>query len=318
MKGKRGLRGALTAALAAVFLLSLGMIGLRTRQERMSQAADLEAAELVGLPALPEPPAATTLPSAPAASGTAEETPEPLESPEPEATLPPAGEDPYAQALKDMDFRALQEINPDVVGWFLIPGTGISYPLLQGETNNTYLRHTWRKEYSTRGSIFLDSQCSRDLTDFNTIVYGHRMRNGTMFAPLANYGSESYRLAHPCVYIVTEEGTFRYEIFAVYETDTSAPAYRLGMSSEKARQAFLDDCLALSFLDTGLKPTPADRVLTLSTCTPASNDERLVVQAVLWGERPVEPETEPAPTQTEEVLLPPEALEPEEAEPSEP
>ena len=311
MKGKKWLRTGLIAVLAAVFLFSLGMMAFRARQEWVSEEADLEAAELVGLPELPEPPAAVSVAPSPAESGEPGETPVSQESPEPEATLPPTREDPYAQALKDMDFRALQEINPDVVGWFLIPGTGISYPLLQGESNNTYLRHTWRGEYSTRGSIFLDSQCSRDLTDFNTIVYGHRMRNGTMFAPLANYGQESYRQAHPCVYIVTAAGTFRYEIFAVYETDTSASAYRLGMDTEKARQEFLDDCLARSFLNTGLKPTPADRVLTLSTCTPASNNERLVVQAVLWGEKPEEAEEsislESAPTEEEETLLPPEA-----------
>lgn len=307
MKGKRGLRTALTAALAAVFLFSLGMMAVRARQERMSEEADLEAAALVGLPELPEPPAAVSAAPSPVESGGAEETPVSQESPEPETTLPPAREDPYTQALKDMDFQALQEINPDVVGWFLIPGTGISYPLLQGESNNTYLRHTWRKEYSTRGSIFLDSQCGRDLTDFNTIVYGHRMRNGTMFAPLANYGQESYRQAHPCVYIVTEAGTFRYEIFAVYEADTSASAYRLGMDTEKARQEFLDDCLARSFLNTGLKPTPVDRVLTLSTCTPAGNNQRLVVQAVLWGERPEEGAPAESVPEEGEVLLPPEA-----------
>ena len=318
-KVRERLRLGLMAALGVVLAVSLGMLVLRAHQEKVSDEADLEAAELVKLPKLPEisfPPAVTHKPQ-PTPGETAGE--QETETPEPEESLPPPREDPYAQALADMDFRALRELNPDVMGWLVIPGTGISYPLLQGETNDTYLRHTWRGEYSNRGSIFLDCQCSRDLTDFNTIVYGHRMRNGTMFAPLANYGQESYRLAHPCVYIATESGTYRYEIFAVYETDTSSKAYQIGMGSEKVKQGFIDYCLEKSFLNTGLKPTPADRVLTLSTCTPASNDERLVVQAVLWGEREETPQdsapAEGAPEESApaegETLLPPEALEPE-------
>lgn len=316
MKREKWIRRGLTAALAAVFAVSVAMLGLQAWQNRVSEEADAEAAELVKLPELPELPQGSAVSRAPESAAPGEESPG-VEEP-PSATEPvPVQEDPYAQALREMDFAALQEVNPDVVGWLVIPETGISYPLLQGETNNTYLRHTWRGEYSTRGSVFIDSQCSRELTDFNTIVYGHRMRNGTMFAPLANYGSESYRQAHPCVYIATNNGTYRYEIFAVYETNTSASAYRLGMNSEAARQQFLDECRGVSALDTGLVPTPKDRILTLSTCTTANDDTRLVVQAVLWSERE-EPETEP-PAETEtpgapepqeagEPLLPPEAL----------
>ncbi len=303
---KKWLRRGLAAVLGVIFLVSVFMLGLQTWQNRLSDEADAEAAELVKLPELP----AVSL--SPKASPTGGETPgtEESQTPVEPVELEPVGEDPYAQALREMDFTALQEVNPDVVGWLVIPGTGISYPLLQGATNQTYLRHTWRGEYSTRGSVFIDSQCSRSLTDFHTIVYGHRMRNGTMFAPLANYGSESYRQAHPCVYIATNSGTYRYEIFAVYETSTGTSTYQLGMSSAATRQSFLDDCRGRSVLDTGLAPTPEDRILTLSTCTTANDSTRLVVQAVLWGEREEEesPEAEPL-----ETVAPENA--PEEAEP---
>lgn len=86
-------------------------------------------------------------------------------------------------------------------GWILIPNTVISYPLLQGEDNQYYLNHTWKKWTSAVGAIFMDSQNNPNLTDFNTIVYGHRMNNGSMFASLKNYKKQSYWQAHPCVYI---------------------------------------------------------------------------------------------------------------------
>ena len=145
---KKWLRRGLAAVLGVVFLVSVFMLGLQTWQNRLSDEADAEAAELVKLPELP----AVSL--SPKAFPTGGETPgtEESQTPVEPVELEPVGEDPYAQALREMDFTALQEVNPDVVGWLVIPGTGISYPLLQGATNQTYLRHTWRGEYSTRGS----------------------------------------------------------------------------------------------------------------------------------------------------------------------
>ena len=86
-----------------------------------------------------------------------------------------------------MDLPALQQVNSDVIGWIAIPGTEISYPLVQGTDNDYYLTHTWNQNSSAVGAIFMDCRCSADFSGFNTIVYGHRMNNGSMFAALKHY-----------------------------------------------------------------------------------------------------------------------------------
>ena len=203
-----------------------------------------------------------------------------------------------------MDFTALREVNRDVQGWIMIPGTVISSPLLQGEDNQYYLKHTWKKWTSAVGAIFLEWQNSPDLSDFNTIIYGHRMNNGSMFASLKNYKKQSYWAAHPCVYITDDNGSHKYEIFAAYEVSTTGTTYQLGFSDDASKQAFIDYCLEQSVIDTGITPTVYDRVLTLSTCTGNGHATRWVVQAVLKGvappdtaqEVPAEPTSEgPAP-----------------------
>lgn len=272
--------------LAAVFAGSLTMVILRSLDYRRGEEAYAEAESLVQLPDL---------------SGL--EIPEPAESTEePEQAV---YIDPYADALRSMDFTALREVNDDVLGWILIPDTVISYPLLQGEDNQYYLTHTWKKWTSAVGAIFMESQNSPDLTDFNTIIYGHRMNNGSMFASLKNYKKQSYWKAHPYVYITGDHGSYKYDIFAAYEVSTQGVTYQLGFSGEADKQEFLDACMALSVIDTGIVPTVHDRILTLSTCTGNGHATRWVVQAVLRCEAPAEPqpeETVPVDAQSEQTM----------------
>ena len=192
--------------------------------------------------------------------------------------------DPYADALRNMDFAALQEVNSDVLGWILIPYTRISYPLVQGSDNAYYLNHTWKKTSSSVGSIFLECQNSSSLGDFNTIVYGHRMRNGSMFASLKYYDQQSYWVEHPRVYIMNKAGMYTYEIFSAYEAGVTEDTYRLGFGGDTQKQAFLDFCVEKSVISTGIVPTVEDRILTLSTCTGRGHETRWVVQAVLVEE----------------------------------
>lgn len=111
-------------------------------------------------------------------------------SPAPSATTSPAEDAPGAEAKEDtpsgMDLSPLQEVNPDVVGWTAIPGV-LSYPLLQGGDNAYYLTHAWNGEENAAGAVFLDCRADACLGDFNTLIYGHRMRNGTMFGSLKHY-----------------------------------------------------------------------------------------------------------------------------------
>ncbi|WP_297871794.1 class B sortase [uncultured Oscillibacter sp.] len=277
------LRKILTIVFALIFVGSLcGLLWNELDRQKGKEAYE-EAETLVGEPdfsALPPP--------------TLDPLPQPEEDPDSEEPAP-VYVDPYADLLRNMDFSALREINSDVLGWLLVPGTNISYPLLQGRDNDQYLRHTWKKNYSVVGSIFLESTNRKDLSDFNTIVYGHRMRNGTMFGSLKYYKNLSYWKSHPCVYITDDNGSHKYSIFAAYEVSTSGLTYRLSFPGDQSKQEFIDFCLSQSVIDTGLVPTVNDQILTLSTCTGQGHATRWVVQAYQAGPPPEEPEPEPTP-----------------------
>jgi len=195
---------------------------------------------------------------------------------------PEAEVDPVAEALRAVDLAALQAVNEDVMGWIQIPDTVISYPVMHGKDNDLYLDHTWDLKFNSVGAIFMDYRNSRDLSDFNTIVYGHNMRDDSMFGELHNFKNPEFLAAHPYVYVADEAGCRRYEIFAAYEVSvTSAESYQLEFADDADRQTFIDKCLALSGGDTEIVPVPEDRILTLSTCTGWGHSTRWVIQAVL-------------------------------------
>ena len=270
------------AVLLFVFLASAGMMVRQALQYREGQKIYDEAAELAEVPDLPDvevsqPPAGSSSAAASsAASGGASSSAKPA--------VKPVYVDPYADLLKKMDFTSLRKVNGDILGWILIPHTAISYPLLQGEDNSYYLTHTYKKTTSVVGAIFMEYRCSPDLSDFNTIIYGHRMNNGSMFATLKNYRKQSYWKAHPSVYVTDDSGSHRYDIFAAYEVSTEGDTFRIAFASDEEKQAFLDACTGLSVIDTGIIPTVGDQILTLSTCTGNGHATRWIVQAVLHTE----------------------------------
>lgn len=108
--------------------------------------------------------------------------------------------------LPEVDFEKLRKVNEDVIGWIYIEDTDISYPILKGEDNNQYLFQSYEKKYVVAGSIFIDSRCSEDFGDERTVVYGHNMKNGSMFGTLDRYEKEEYRKAHENVYILLPDG----------------------------------------------------------------------------------------------------------------
>ena len=300
-------RKALAALLAVICAACLGRTALQLVQYRQGDETYAQAQALAGLPDLSDLPVVDftggsgsgDISGSSGADGSGE-APEEV----------PVWQDPYAQALKDMDFSALRQQNPDVLGWILIPGTRVSYPVVQGTDNSYYLNHTWRGGKNSVGAIFMECRNSSDLSDFNTIIYGHRMNNRSMFGTLSQYKSRSYWQAHPYVYLTDDSGTHRYEIFAAGEVSVDSDVYRLGLRSDSSRRSFLDSCLALSALDTGVTPHTYDKVLTLSTCTGNGHATRWVVQAVCPGQAPETPETpeipqeEPTPQPEESVQIP--------------
>ena len=266
-------RKLLTYILLAVFLISAALLLLRALDS--SEAADsYSAAEALASGKT----AITTETTAPAV------TEEPLPTQAPEILWIPApvtDADPYMEELAATDLAALQSVNPDVVGWIRIPDCQINYPILQGEDNEYYLEHTWDKISNYSGSIFLECMNAPDFTDFNTILYGHNMRDGSMFATLHLYSFPDYFAARPHIYIVTNDGVLRYDIFSSYKADVEGEAYGLSFNQVETRESFIRNALEQSVIDTGVVPSVTDRIITLSTCSGWGYETRWVVHARL-------------------------------------
>ena len=260
---KRTVRRILMVILTLVFVGGGAAVLHQGLDLHQAQKARQQAAELAGVEQaveLTEPP----LPLAP----------EPVAQPEPEL-------DASVRFLKELDLAALQQTNPQVLGWICIPGTQLSYPYLQGEDNQYYLSHTWENKRNAAGSVFLECKVSLDFSDFNTIVYGHNMKHGSIFGSLRQYRKQSHFEEHPSFYIADAAGIRRYDIFAAMEAEVVGPTYRLKVRTPELKQTVLDYSLAHSVIQTGVIPGVQDTIVTLSTCTGNGYDTRWVVQGVL-------------------------------------
>ena len=211
-----------------------------------------------------------------------------FEKDEEEPTVPLASQpeqvplDDGARYLTEVDLQALRYVNQDVLGWIYIPETPISYPLMMADSRDEYLHTTWDGKYNYAGSIYLEYKNMRDFSDYNTILYGHRMKNDTMFGSLSYYEEQSYRDAHPYIYIAAADGIRRYEVFAAYEAELGTESYRLYFPDDGQKEASVAYYLEKNVLDTGLTPGAQDHILTLSTCVgTGAEDYRWVVHAVL-------------------------------------
>lgn len=192
-------------------------------------------------------------------------------------------DDPYIESLEEIDIDSLREVNEDVIGWIVIPDTKLSYPVVKGADNEFYLNHTWKGVKSALGAIYMEQYNSPEFDDFHTIIYGHRMIDGTMFGSLKRYKTLDYFEEHPYVYVKDDHGKHRYEIFSAYEAAVDSNTYMVGKFKDENKRAFIKYTLEESVIDTGIKPEITDRILTLSTCTGKGYENRWVVHARLRG-----------------------------------
>ena len=174
----------------------------------------------------------------------------------------------------------LLEKNSDVVGWILLPAVELSYPVLQGEDNEKYLHRSISGEYLYAGSIFLDSKCSRSFRAFNTILYGHNMRDGSMFAKLKDYRDPETYNGCPYFWIFTPQKDLLYRICSVHPEGVGGSSYIIRFGSGKVLEEWRSTVKNQSEIETGWEPDPEDRIVTLSTCT-QDRGTRYTVQGVL-------------------------------------
>ncbi len=182
-----------------------------------------------------------------------------------------------------VNFDELLKINPDTIGWirFYPEPSEISYPIVQGKDNEYYLHNTFSDNENTLGAIFLNCENSADFSDKNSIVYGHRMRDGSMFRHLEDYDEKSFWEQNPYFYIYTPDGReLTYEIYAAGVVNDTSGVYQTVFSTDEEFQNFLNLASSYSEYDTGVAVTTQDTVVTLSTCTSASDEHRFVVQGV--------------------------------------
>ena len=183
-------------------------------------------------------------------------------------------------ARPEVDFDALKAINDDVVGWLELEAIpSISYPITQGEDNEYYLHRTIKQTYNFAGSIFIDSTNASDFSDCNTIIYGHNMKNGSMFGKLKQmYESGKYKDSK-YLWICTPDGKYRYEIFSMQYANVNSDVYTLFSEHDDQFGAYVNKMAKQSKVNMKTKGlSKDDYVVTLSTCT-SNESMRFVVQA---------------------------------------
>ena len=174
-----------------------------------------------------------------------------------------------------------------MIGWIQIEGTSIDYPVMQTPADpNYYLKHDFEKNYTDYGCPFMQADCDALAPSDNLIIYGHNMKDGSMFADLAKYRSKDFWQTHKTVWFDTAVGGCAYEIFAVIHTTVQADAadtfpfyWFVDAASPEEFADYVSACKAQALYDTGISAQYGDKLLTLSTCDNITDGGRLLVIA---------------------------------------
>ena len=171
----------------------------------------------------------------------------------------------------------LQAINPDVLGWLTIDDTHIDYPVVIGETDMEYVNKDVYGDFALSGSIFMDSDNARDLSDAYTLVYGHHMDNGAMFGDVVEFVNTDYFESHPSGTLYLPDATYTIEIFACVQVDAfdSMMYDPLAQDGDVSELLHYVDEIAVQSRYIGVQPT--DKVIGLSTCAEAETNGRVVI-----------------------------------------
>ena len=189
--------------------------------------------------------------------------------------------------FRKIDFEAAQATNPDVYAWIWIPGTNIDYPILQSETEDDayYLNHTIEKKEGLPGTIYTEKYNSKEFSSPVTVVYGHNMKNGSMFADLHKYEDKAFFDANPYVYIYTPDRTLKYHIFSATPFDDRYILGNYNFTSQNDFEKYLDELRSTinGNVNMNVNVMQQTGILTLSTCIADSPNERFLVNAT-WEE----------------------------------
>ncbi len=175
------------------------------------------------------------------------------------------------QEAAHIDFASLEEINPEVVAW--VAGAEIDYPIVQGKDNAYYLGHLFSGEANQLGAIFMDYRNQGDFSDKNTVIYGHNMKNGSMFSSLTAYKAQDYYDSNPTMMLYMPDNTYQLAFFAglVIDGNGSVP---LEFADAQAFQGYIDALKKKSTFQSTTTVGTEDRIVTLCTCSYEFNNAR--------------------------------------------
>ena len=186
---------------------------------------------------------------------------------------------------REIDWDALDKKNKDIYAWISIPELDIDYPVLQGSSDDFYLNHDESGNKDLRGSIYSNTCTRKDFSDVNTILYGHNMKNGSMFGNLSDAADTDLQ-ENAMIYIYTQEATYTYRMYALVQFSDSYLPDMYGIRSEKGTRAFLtaiEKSPAWFLRETRLTEDQQTHLLTLSTCTGAKGEKRCLLVAEREG-----------------------------------
>lgn len=184
-------------------------------------------------------------------------------------------------------YKKLYDENPDIVGWIRIEGTPVDYPVMQTAVDNKdyYLYRDFDGKNADRGSIYAREECDFFAPSDVITMYGHNMRDGSMFACLDKYYDKSVWEENSLIFLDTLYEFHMYKIFAVFKTSaTVGEGFRYNIMEDASSSAefdnFIGTCKRLAFYDTGITPVYGDKIIMLSTCEYTLDNGRCVVAAV--------------------------------------
>ncbi|WP_187118953.1 class B sortase [Bacillus marasmi] len=185
-----------------------------------------------------------------------------------------------ARQTSNLNNKELIALNDEYVGWISIADTRIDYPVVKTDNNDFYLTHNFNKERDKTGSIFIDYRNSVDQLDKNTILYGHNMKDKSMFGSLSKFTNQSFFEIHKNISFELFNNTYTWEIFSVY-TDTDTKWLKTSFSTAEEFAKYIKIVSAQSLIKVPTEVDYEDTLLTLSTCTNVDEDERIIIHAKL-------------------------------------
>ncbi|MCH5304082.1 MAG: class B sortase [Ruminococcus sp.] len=177
-------------------------------------------------------------------------------------------------------FDELSAVNSDIVSWIRLNGSVIDYPVAQCGDNDYYLNHLFNKQVNSSGCIFLDCRNNPDFSDRNSVIYGHHMKNGSMFSAITKYKEQAFYDKHPEFQLYTPTANYKVKIFAGYVADLKDEAWNTEFDDVEFSE-WIEKRIQKSLFKSKLKPSAEDRIVTLSTCSYEFENARFVIFGVV-------------------------------------